>query len=103
MTKLLLELVVAAQLQSAPAPPLAQAPHAGAYTTPALAALVACAADSNRRVPGRLTSYRARVETEMSFVLFNPDGRETVAQVEQVASDVYWRNDGGLLQQVIGY
>ncbi len=103
MTKFLLELVVAAQLQSAATPPLAQAPHAGAYATPALAALVARAADSNRRVPGQLTSYRARVETEMSFVLFNPDGRETVAQVEQIASDVYWRSDGGLLQQVIGY
>jgi hypothetical protein len=73
------------------------------YESPGLAALVDRAAELNARVPAGLESYRARVETELSFVRSEPDGRETVLQLEQVASDLYWRADGGVLQQLLGY
>ncbi|MGH7447722.1 MAG: hypothetical protein ACRELT_09190, partial [Longimicrobiales bacterium] len=42
-------------------------------------------------------------ETELSFVRLEPDGRETLLQLEQLASDLYWRRDGGMLQEMLGY
>jgi hypothetical protein len=65
--------------------------------------VVTRAAELNARVPAGLESYKARVETELSYVRSEPDGRETVLQLEQVASDLYWRADGGVLQQLLGY
>jgi hypothetical protein len=97
MMTLTLAMLVALQQQ----PPAAQ--RADIYETPALEAIVNRAAELNARVPAGLQSYRARVETELSFVRAEPDGRETVLQLEQVASDLYWRHDGGVLQRLIGY
>ena len=73
------------------------------YETPALAALVGRAAAENARPPADLSGYRARIETELSFVQLEPDGRETLLQLEQLASDLYWRRDGGMLQEMLGY
>src|SRR5690606_9464048 len=69
----------------------------------ALAALVGRAADANAAPPASLAGYRARIETELSFVRLEPDGRETLLQLEQLASDLFWRRDGGTLQEMIGY
>jgi hypothetical protein len=99
MLKFALALVITAQQQ--PAAPLPAGDTI--YTSPALAALVNRAAQLNAQVPAGLESYRARVETELSFVRAEPDGRETLLQLEQVASDLYWRRDGGVLQRLLGY
>src|SRR5690606_37330389 len=47
--------------------------------------------------------YGARVESELSVVRVEADGRETLIQLEQVASDLWWRADGGLLMELLGY
>lgn len=73
------------------------------YATPALRELVARAAAANAAPPGGLDSYFARIETELAFLRAEQDGRETVLQLEQVASDLYWRRDGGMLQELVGY
>ncbi|HEX6309414.1 MAG TPA: hypothetical protein VFZ69_14555 [Longimicrobiales bacterium] len=73
------------------------------YETPALAALVGRVAAANAAAPPGLEGYRARIETELSFVRLEPDGRETLLQLEQLASDLFWRRDGGMLQEMIGY
>jgi len=73
------------------------------YESPGLAALVARAAAANAAPPADLAGYRARIETELAFVRLEPDGRETLLQLEQLASDLYWRRDGGTLQEMIGY
>jgi hypothetical protein len=99
MTTMTFALLLAVQQQ--PAMPVM--PRDSIYETPALAAVVDRAAELNARVPAGLDSYRARVETELSYVRAEPGGRETVLQLEQVASDLYWRADGGVLQQLIGY
>lgn len=90
-----------ALLQQQPA--AAQQPPPPIYESAALEAVVARAAELNARVPAGLESYRARVETELSYVRAEPDGRETVLQLEQVASDLFWRADGGVLQRLLGY
>jgi hypothetical protein len=99
MMKVTIAMLVALQQQ----PATAQQPRDDIYETAALAAIVTRAAELNARVPAGLESYRARVETELSFVRAEPDGRETVLQLEQVASDLFWRQDGGVLQRLIGY
>jgi hypothetical protein len=86
-----------------PQPAPAQTADPPVYSSPAVEALVERAAAANRAVPAGLQSYLARVETELSFVRAEPDGRETLLQIEQIASDVYWRNDGGFTQQLLGY
>jgi hypothetical protein len=78
-------------------------PQDSVYATPALASLVSRAAAANAAPPAGLSGYRARIETELSFVRTEPDGRETLLQLEQLASDLYWRRDGGTLQEMIGY
>jgi hypothetical protein len=84
-------------------PALIPGPRDSIYETPALEALVSRVSAANRRVPADLRSYSSRVETELSVVRVESDGRETVLQVEQVASDFFWRSDGGLLMQLRGY
>ena len=74
-----------------------------AYATPALAAFVARAAEANRLLPDLLESYRVQVESEVSIVQGEANGREVALQVEQVASDVLWRKDTPLIQRVVGY
>jgi hypothetical protein len=99
MTTITMALLLAVQQQ----PAAVQTLQDSIYETPALAEVVERAAQLNARVPAGLESYRARVETELSHVRAEPEGREAVLQLEQVASDLYWRADGGVLQQLLGY
>jgi hypothetical protein len=78
-------------------------PKDSIYSTPAVRALVARAAASNRRVPDSLRAYRARVESEMAFIARQPDGSEQTFTVEQAASTVAWDRSGRYEQRVIGY
>jgi hypothetical protein len=69
----------------------------------ALQALLAEAAAVNLQIPERLRAYRARVETEMSLALLDSGARERTAQLEQIESDVRFRNPDRYDQRVIGY
>jgi hypothetical protein len=73
------------------------------YATAALRELVERAAERNAAPPASLAAYRARVESEVSLTIGDPEKREAVVQIEQFASDLSWRRDGGLAQEVIGY
>jgi hypothetical protein len=73
------------------------------YATPALRELVERAAQRNAAPPGSLASYSARVESEVLLTMADAEKRETVLQIEQFASDLFWRRDGGLTQEMIGY
>src|SRR5262245_23382743 len=96
--------LIAAVLALAPQQPaFSPGPSDSVYASPAVEALVSRVAEANRNVPGDLRSYSARVETELSVVRVESDGRETVLQLEQVASDFAWRSDGALLMQLLGY
>ncbi len=68
-----------------------------------LQALLAEAAGVNAQIPDRLRAYRARVETEMSLALLDSGARERTAQLEQIESDVRFRNPDRYDQRVIGY
>jgi hypothetical protein len=96
---LIINIVAALALQQQPMPQMADS----VYESPALASLVGRAAAANALPPTDLSGYRARIETELSFVQLEPDGRETLLQLEQLASDMYWRRDGGMLQEMLGY
>jgi hypothetical protein len=76
-----------------PAPPV----------SPQLREFIAQAALVNSQIPERLRAYRARVETEMSIALLDSGGRERTGQLEQIASDVRFRNPDRYDQRVIGY
>jgi hypothetical protein len=96
-TALLFSVISAAGLK-------AQAPDSAAQTaSPALQALLAQASAVNRQIPDQLRAYRARVETEMSLVLLDSGGRERTAQLEQIESDVRFRNPDRYDQRVVGY
>ena len=85
---------------------LSAAPAAGqAVPLPAapLDQLLAEAATINAQIPDRLRAYRAQVESEMSLALIDSGGRERTVQLEQVASDVRFRNPGRYDQRVVGY
>ncbi len=73
------------------------------YATPGLREFVARAAEANRLLPELLESYRSGVESEISLIQAEPDGREVVLQVEQIASELTWRKDRPPLQRVVGY
>jgi hypothetical protein len=73
------------------------------YATPALRAVVARAADHNRRPPSMLAAYRARVESELAALVRRTDGTEGAVEIEQVASEARWRRTGAYEQRVIGY
>jgi hypothetical protein len=64
---------------------------------------IADAAAVNAQIPDRLRAYRARIETEMSLALLDSGKRERTAQIEQIASDVRFRNPDRYDQRVIGY
>lgn len=70
---------------------------------PALRQFIAEAAAVNAQIPDRLRAYRARVETEMALALLDSGRRERTAQIEQIASDVRFRNPDRYDQRVIGY
>ncbi|MEO5590150.1 MAG: hypothetical protein ABIS03_11235, partial [Gemmatimonadaceae bacterium] len=69
----------------------------------ALRQLIGEAALVNSRIPDRLRAYRARVETEMSLALLDSGNRERTAQIEQIESDVRYRNPDRYDQRVVGY
>lgn len=73
------------------------------YSTPALRAVVAEAAQRNRRVPPALRSYRADLESEIALVLRQSQGYEQVAQIEQLESRARWHRTGDYEQRVTGY
>ena len=73
------------------------------YATPALRDLIASAATRNRRVPAGLSSYRARLESEISLVGGRPDGLEGAVSLEQVENELRWRRTGEAEQRVVGY
>src|SRR6478672_3787901 len=72
-------------------------------SSPALQALLAEASAVNSQIPGQLRAYRAHVETEMSLVLLDSGARERTAQLEQIESDVRFRNPNRYDQRVVGY
>lgn len=72
------------------------------YSTDALRAFVAAAAAANR-VPLTLAGYRARVQSELSFVLHDSLGREQATQIEQLASRAEWSRTGDYQVHVVGY
>ena len=71
--------------------------------SPALRQFISDAAAVNAQIPDRLRAYRARVETEMALALLDSGKRERTAQIEQIASDVRFRNPDRYDQRVIGY
>ncbi len=73
------------------------------YTSAALRTLVAAVAQKNTRVPPGLVSYRARAETEFSFLTRWPNGTEGTDQIEQVETILRWLRSGAFSQHVIGY
>ena len=73
------------------------------YASSTLQQFIGEAALVNSQIPDRLRAYRARVETEMSLALLDSGRLERTAQVEQIASDVRFRNPDRYDQRVIGY
>lgn len=73
------------------------------YSSPALRAMIAGAADSNRYPPLELRGYRSRVETEVALIIRDSLGREHASEIEQMASSARWTRDGPYELHVIGY
>ena len=73
------------------------------YATPALRALIAEAAELNRRVPAGLGGYRAQLESEISIGSRRSEGMEMSVSLEQVASTLTWDRTGEYEQVVNGY
>ncbi len=73
------------------------------YSSDALRTFIGRAALVNSQIPERLRAYRARIETEMSIALLDSGGRERTAQIEQIASNVRFRNPDRYDQEVVGY
>jgi hypothetical protein len=92
-------LIVFAQLASARIGVLDTA----AYTTEALRAMVAKAAESNRAVPPGLRGYRSHIETETALIIRDSLGREHSAEIEQIASEGRWSRDGRYELHIMGY
>lgn len=95
---LLLALAVALGDTLATAPP-----DTATYATPALRALVAEAAEINRRVPEALGGYRAQLESEISIGNRRAERMEMSVQLEQIASTLEWDRTGSYRQTVVGY
>jgi hypothetical protein len=92
----MLTLLVLAQIASAAAPPPSP------YSSDALRAFIATASEANR-VPASLAGYRARVQSELSFVLHDSVGREQATQIEQLAANARWTRGGAYDLHVVGY
>ncbi len=73
------------------------------YASPALRAMVAAAAFSNREPPPEFRSYQARVETELSLIIRDTLGRERAAQIEQLAATARWQRMAEYDLHVLGY
>lgn len=78
-------------------------PDTGCYETAALRALVAEAAEMNRRVPPQLGGYTAQLESEISIGNRRSERMEMSVQLEQIASRLSWDRTGRYEQTVIGY
>ena len=80
---------------------LQQAPvDTSAYSTPALRALVARAADSNAVFPAR--GFRAHFESEIAVNKALPNRVEGISSVEQFDGSLTWNGDSGN-QHTLGY
>ncbi|MBL8998658.1 MAG: hypothetical protein JNL44_15200 [Gemmatimonadetes bacterium] len=90
-------------LALAGAPDTVQAADSLTYASPALRALVAEAAELNRRVPPGLGGYEARLESEISIGNRRSEGKEMSVSLEQVASRLTWDRTGRYAQTVVGY
>ncbi len=73
------------------------------YESVELRALVAEAAEVNRRVPPALGGYRATLESEVSIGNRRSERMEMSVQLEQIASTLTWDRTGRYEQSVIGY
>ncbi len=73
------------------------------YENAALRALVAEAAEVNRRVPPELGGYTAQLESEISIGNRRSERMEMSVQLEQIASRLTWDRTGRYEQTVIGY
>lgn len=73
------------------------------YQNAALRALVAEAAEENRRVPPQLGGYQAQLESEISIGNRRSERMEMSVQLEQIASRLSWDRTGRYEQTVIGY
>lgn len=78
-------------------------PADSVYASAALRDLVARAAVQNHAPPAAFRGYGARVETELSLIVRDTIGRESVAQTEQLASAVKWTRGGDYDMHVVGY
>lgn len=78
-------------------------PDTACYENAALRALVAEAAEVNRRVPAQLGGYTADLETEISIGNRRSERMEMSVQLEQIASRLSWDRTGQYEQTVIGY
>jgi hypothetical protein len=96
----MLALIVAAQITAAN--PAADS-TLSSYTSQALRDAIAIAAVSNRASPEALAAYRARLESELSFVIRDSLGRERAGQIEQLASAAAWARSTGYEVHVAGY
>ena len=90
-------------LELTPAEAAGQVPVGARYSSVALQDFIGKAAGVNAQIPERLRAYRARVESEMSIALLDSGRRERTAQIEQIASDVRFRNPDRYDQRVVGY
>ncbi|MGH7475561.1 MAG: hypothetical protein ACRELD_04675 [Longimicrobiales bacterium] len=73
------------------------------YANERVRELVARAAAVSGELPAELASYAARVETDLALLRSEPDGREVILQLEQVASDVEWEAGLPIVQRLTGY
>jgi hypothetical protein len=73
------------------------------YASAAVRAIIDRAALGNAAPPSSLSTYSARVESEIVITFTDVEKRETVRQIEQFASNLFWRHDGALAQDLIGY
>ena len=73
------------------------------YSSPALAAFIAAAAQDNRVPPAELRGYSARVESELALLVRDTIGRERAAQVEQLAMSAHWARGGNYDLRIVGY
>jgi hypothetical protein len=94
--------MLAVLISTAPAVALAQ-DSVVTRNPAALDSMIVQAASINSQIPDRLRAYRARVETEMAIALIDSGRRERTAQLEQIESDVRFRNPDRYDQRVIGY
>lgn len=74
-----------------------------AYATTGVRQLVERCATANARPPDDLQAYRARVETELAFLVRDTVGRERATQIEQVAASARWQRGGRYDLHVVGF